>query len=202
MPKFVASVFALWALTACVNEPHQPIPASFERAGHVYMFRGLVDFMSLGIDEFMGELRSAGINAAVYSDLLGAVVAARIEREYAHASTHEPVILLGYSSGVETVVSVARRLNRSHIPVVLLVTLDPPVPATVPPNVRSCMNYYERTVPGVLLLSGSAMRAQSPTEIENIRLNQSNHFTVDESREMRAAVLARIKELCPLRNAG
>jgi hypothetical protein len=39
------------------------------------------------------------------------------------------------------------------------------------------------------------MRAGAGVNLENIRLNEPNHFTIDESPAMKAAVTARIAEL-------
>lgn len=199
MRTFVTSI-CLLSLAACATD-RAGTPRS---CGHVYMFRGLVDILSLGVDDFSRELREAGFESTAYTDAWGPAIAARIERDYAKRGKHEPLVLIGYSSGVVPAVAIAKRLNQSHIPVDLLVTLDPAVSQTAPANVRSCVNYYERIIPGVLFLSGTKMRAEPGVQLENIRLSGLlvNHFTVDQNREMRAAVIARISSLCSNRGLG
>ena len=156
--------------------------------------------MCLGVDAFAAQLRAAGYDANAYEDILGHFVAVRIERDYASNARHQPLVLVGYSSGAVTAVAIARRLNRSHIPVDLLVTLDPALPEVVPGNVRVCLNYYERIIPGLPLLSGTMMKAEKPVTLQNVRLKQSNHLTIDESPEMKTAVTARIAILSATAN--
>src|SRR3954469_10809048 len=147
--------------------------------GHIYMCRGILDILTFGLDDFSRELREAGFEATCYTNIWGSAIATRIERNYAKPGRHEPLVLVGYSSGVVTAVAIAKRLNQSHIPVDLLVTIDPVISEIVPANVRACVNFYERTVPGVVLLSGTMMHAEPGMDLENIRLPDSNHFTVN-----------------------
>jgi hypothetical protein len=185
------------------RQSHRAGVAAGRRPGHIYMFRGIIWAVTMGVDAFARELREKGFDAHAYGglivrlsdDVLGHTVAANIERDYADPAKREPLVLVAYSSGAVTAVAIARRLNRLHIPVDLLVTLDPTVSEVVPSNVRTCLNYYERTVPGVVLFSGTLMRASAGVKLENIRLNEPNHFTIDESSAMKADVTARIAEL-------
>jgi thioesterase domain-containing protein len=195
MRDVAIGIFLLVLSTGCATEPRRTISAPPRRPGHVYMFRGLIGPIATGVDAFSRELRTKGFDAHAYEDVLGHFVAAKIERDYAGAAKGEPLVLVGYSSGAVTAVAIARRLNRLHIPVDLLVTLDPTVSEVVPSNVRACLNYYERTVPGVILLSGTMMRAGAGVNLENIRLAEPNHFTIDESPVMKTAVTALIAEL-------
>jgi thioesterase domain-containing protein len=195
MRNVAIGVCLLSLLAGCATGSNRTAAPARQRAGHIYMFRGLIGPIATGVDAFSRELRTKGFDAHAYEDVLGHFVAAKIERDYAGAAKREPLVLVGYSSGAVTAVAIARRLNRLHIPVDLLVTLDPTVSEVVPSNVRTCLNYYERTVPGVILLSGTLMRAGAGVKLENIRLNEPNHFTIDESPAMKAAVTARIVEL-------
>ena len=177
--------------------------AAGRRPGHIYMFRGIIWAITLGVDAFAQELREKGFDAHAYGglivraseDVVGHTVAAKIESDYADPAKREPIVIIGYSSGTVTAVAMARHLNRLHIPVDLLVTIDPEVSETVPPNVRTCLNYYERKVPGVLLFSGTMMHAPSGVELQNIRLFQPNHLTIDENPVMKASVTAWIVDL-------
>jgi len=169
------------------------------RTGQIYLFRGLIGLMTPSMDQFARELRVAGFSAFSYEDVLGHSVVVKIERDCARAGEHEPIILLGYSSGSVTALAIAKRLHRSHIPVDLLITLDPPVSETVPENVRVCLNFYVRMLPGVLLLSGARIKAGPTVQLENIQITNANHFTLGENPEMKAAVTARIVSVCSKR---
>src|SRR5204863_2220844 len=115
MRRLALHVFAFVFLTSCVNAPREPIDPSAERIGHVYMFRGIIDFITFGVDGFMRKLRAAGFNTSVYSYTLEDTVAIRIAREYAQSTTHEPLILVGYSTGAKSAIIVAKSLSLSHI---------------------------------------------------------------------------------------
>ena len=52
-------------------------------------------------------------------------------------------MLIGHSYGADDVVRVARELDKSNVPVDLLVTLDPVTPPPVPKNVRHALNIYQ-----------------------------------------------------------
>lgn len=192
MKKMIAVGCALVFLAGCETDRS---PARLSRCGRIYMFRGFAG-LEFGLDSFGRELRRSGFNATCYQDEWGPVIAERIERDYAKGSRHEPLVLIGYSTGSVTVVGIAKRLKRSHIPVDLLVILDPVIPETVPGNVRMCVNYYEQIVPGVGLLSGTLMRAEAGVTLDNAKVNYSSHFTLNGNPQVRSEVTAQIAALC------
>src|SRR4051812_16466142 len=190
--RLIAVGCALIFLAGCQTDRSA---ARVNLRGHIYLFRGFAD-ASFGLDGFAQDLRGSGFNATCNSDGWGHVIAERIERDYAKVSGREPLILIGYSTGSVTAVAIAKRLNQTHIPVDLLVTLDPVISETVPGNVGTCLNYYEQLVPGVTLLSGTMMRAEPSVKLQNIKLTRSSHFTINVNPEMRSAVTAQIAALC------
>ena len=173
---------------------------------HVYLFRGLVDFMSFGVDRFARELRAEGFGTSVHPTFGGAGVARRIEREWRDSRNHGPVLLYGYSTGANTAIGVAKRLQRSGIPVDLLATVDPfPIASLrVPSNVRSCANYYHSFVPGIPLLGARPVSKEKGgrTQLTNTDLWRSKlrkgfvqHFNMDEQPRVKAEILSRLLEV-------
>lgn len=196
MSRFFGCFFlVLFGFSGCALE-QKPLGAP-ARVGHVYLFRGVWDLLCFGVDTFTRDARAEGFEAATFSDTQGD----EVERLIKNQGTGEPIIIIGYSTGVPTSIHLARRLERSHIAVDLLVTLDPPTGIEAPGNVKWCVNYYERTIPGLILFSGTRMRAKPGVKLENVRINEPNHFTLDESKQVHDEVIARMKTICPLRKA-
>src|SRR3954463_12892129 len=97
--KMIAVGCALVFLASCETDRS---PARLSRRGRVYMFRGFAG-LEFGLDGFARELRRSGINATCYNAEWGPVIADRIERDHARVSPHEPLVLIGYSTGSVTV---------------------------------------------------------------------------------------------------
>ncbi|HEY2124761.1 MAG TPA: hypothetical protein VGG94_04780, partial [Chthoniobacterales bacterium] len=201
MIRLIAVAFMFCSVALPAAEPPSSGTSTPSRVGQIYMFRGVIGAMTPCVTDFSRQLRAAGFNAFSYEDFLGHSIVLEIERNYARSPQHEPLVLVGYSSGSVTAVAIARRLNRSHIPVDLLVTLDPLASETVPENVRVCLNYYKQTIPGVSVLSGTTMKAEPAVRLENIKLKTGNHFWLLESPEVNAAVTAPIAALCSRRSS-
>lgn len=120
-------------------------PADATRTGNVYLLRGWMGVFSEGIDTLAARLRSRGLQASVYletqsGELGEKLVAARLALP---PERREPLVLIGHSYGADGAIAIARRLDRSGLPVDLLVTLDPCTPPRVPGNVRLTYNLYQ-----------------------------------------------------------
>lgn len=107
---------------------------------HVYLMRGIFD-LSVGLDALAGKFTRMGIAASVYGHADEGSVAAEAIRDYKSGRV-QTVILIGHSLGAGAVVAVAHELNEAHVPVALLIALDPVFSLTVSPNVRRAVNFY------------------------------------------------------------
>lgn len=206
--RFLIVALLLLSISAFVPTAlSQAANASANGDGHVYMFRGLVDFMSFGVDRFARELCAEGFSTSVHPTLGGAGVARRIEREWHNSRSHGPVLLYGYSTGANTAIGVAKRLQRSGIPVDVLFTVDPfPIASLrVPSNVRICANYYHSFVPGIPLLSarpvsqekgGSVQLSNTDLWRSKLRKGFVQHFNMDEQPGVKAEIRSRLLEVC------
>ncbi len=205
---FLIAALLLLSISASASTAlSQATSATASHKGHVYMFRGLVDFMSFGVDRFARELRAQGFSASVHPTVGGAVVARRIEREWRGTGDHGPVLLYGYSTGANTAIGVAKRLQRSGIPVDLLATVDPfPIASLrVPSNVGICANYYHSYVPGIPLLSARPVSQEKGGRVQltntdlwrsKLRKGFVQHFNMDEQPGVKAEIRSRLLEVC------
>lgn len=107
---------------------------------HVYLLRGIAN-VSVGLDALARKLARLGIAASVHAHGDSASVAAEAIRDYKSGRIRS-VILIGHSLGAGAVLSAARLLNESGVPVALLIALDPVFSGTVAPNVRRAVNFY------------------------------------------------------------
>ena len=111
-----------------------------------------------------------------------------IERYKAH-EINGPIILIGHSLGANDQIKVAKFLNREHIPVTLLLTIDPTSPIPVPPNVKEVYNIYKPSY--IPFFSGQKVKAVDPTVTKVTNLNISNtgahinHWTITLDKEIR-----------------
>ena len=179
-----------------------------ERTGRVYLIRGIFTPVCLGVDKLTRQLKASGLKASVHSYVQAGDIATRIESKQVAGTAREPLVIVGYSTGGNTAISLAKRLARSNIPVDLLVTIDP-LPTTsarVPPNVQRCLNYYQTLIPGIPLLAGGKVAVEKPdtTALENINFRHSplhrgfvHHFNMDEQPGITSTVRSLMLEVCP-----
>ena len=104
----------------------------------ICLIRGYLDWYSTGMDQLTIELRTDGLNAQAYREEQWGDLADWLEAHPPHR-----LILIGFSYGADDVILIARRLNDRHLPVELLITIDPVTPADVTANVKRCVNFYE-----------------------------------------------------------
>lgn len=186
------------------------------RAGNVYLVRGWIGVFSTGIDTLRDKLAEQGVRAAVYQDAQASSLASAIRERYAGATNAEPLVLVGHSYGADDVINIARVLNRDHITVDLLVTLDPVTPRTVPPNVRKCINLYQSNGfwDNLPWLRGVPVQAEKPElglpELTNanVRVDRTDllepgldHFNIEKKPKIQREVISQVLATCPARGA-
>jgi hypothetical protein len=190
-----------------------PVNAAAPRAGNVYLVRGFIGVFSTGIDTLCEELEKQGVTAHVFQDDQWSSLASTIRSHYAGATNAEPLVLVGHSYGADDVIRISRELNRDNITVDLLVTFDPVVPRTIPPNVRKCLNFYQSNgfwdnLPWLRGVPVKPEKPESGIEVTNanIRVDRTDllepgvdHFNIDKKPKIHGEVIAHVLAVCPAR---
>lgn len=202
----------LAGLTGCADLNEVQTTSDQPRVGNVYIVRGLIGIWSLGMDDLADALHAQGVRAIVYQDAQTGSLARQIAATYHGATNAEPLVLVGHSLGADDVVTIAQHLNQDHVPVDLLITLDPVSAPKVPPNVRRAVNFYKANGIGAPIFRGIPLTAADPaaTHLENLDLRNDrhdldpgghvSHFNIDDSETVRVEVIRQILTVTPPRN--
>ncbi len=162
--------------------------AAPRRPGKVYLYRGLMNVFSLGMDQIAYKLQAAGVDTSVSNHTLWSSEANDMIARW-QAGNREPIILMGHSAGADATISVARKLAQYKIPVALIVNFDPVAPDAVPNNVKQIVNYY---VPAGW---GRAVSADARFKGKLANVNESsttNHFAIDKDDTLQRQAIARV----------
>lgn len=177
-------------------------------AGHIYTMRGWLGIFSMGMNRLAKNTQKTfGIcsTAVAYSEwkMLSEFISAKNKsRQLQH-----PLILIGHSYGADNQIKVAQELNKEHIAVDLLVTLDPVTPDLIPPNVKHELNLYKSHphTDSIPVLRGMPLAAvdSSETRVENINLRpilpkdagDTTHFNIDDNKYAQQIIFREIYKL-------
>lgn len=162
--------------------------AAARRPGQVYLYRGILNVFSLGMDQLAYKLQAAGVATSVSNHTMWSSEANDMIAKY-KAGNREPIILMGHSAGADATISVARKLAQYNIPVALIVNFDPVAPDAVPNNVKQIVNFY---VPAGW---GRAVSADPRFKGKLANVNESsttNHFAIDKDDALQRQAIARV----------
>jgi hypothetical protein len=171
----------------------------------VLLVRGGFTVFSLGLNSLADELRNAGYRVDVASASLAPMTASGIADELSREQGM-PLVIVGHSLGADLTPHLASYFEGRGIPVKLAVLLDSPFPASMPVNVRRCVNIYNSRAWSAPVLSGRATSGMSGrTEVFNVDLAQLagripdggiNHFTIDASPWIHQVVIRAVRLSC------
>lgn len=111
---------------------------------HVYLFRGLMNIWSLGLDDLAQKIRRRNIPATVFNHLEARTVAMQAIADYRARRVHH-LVIIGHSWGSDAALRMARILNDARVPVDLVVTYEASYGSMVTANVRKVINFYLST---------------------------------------------------------
>jgi hypothetical protein len=168
-------------------------PAPTAGPVQVDLFRGLADIFSRGMDTLTDKLNRQGYSARVYSTNGWQAVAQRIAADYGRGRK-DIVVLIGHSLGANATIQLANALDRSNIPVDLIVNFDGTEAHQVPKNVLHVVNFYQNNGFGKPLSAGPGFHG----ELSNIDLTADksiSHTTIEKSPRLHAQVIAKIVDI-------
>jgi pimeloyl-ACP methyl ester carboxylesterase len=163
--------------------------AAPRRPGHVYLYRGIMNVFSLGMDQIAYKLQAVGVAASVSNHTMWSSEANDMIAKY-QAGNREPIILMGHSAGADATISVARKLAQYNIPVALIVNFDPVAPDAVPNNVKQIVNYYVPAGWGRAVAAGDK---RFKGKLANVNESSTtNHFSIDKDDTLQRQAIARV----------
>ncbi|MGY3692611.1 hypothetical protein ACVIGA_002691 [Bradyrhizobium sp. USDA 3240] len=159
-------------------------------ATHVYLFRGLLNVFSLGMDDLAAQLRAAGIAADVANHAQWRGVADEIIAKY-RGGQRGPIVLVGHSLGADAVMSMAEYLGQMGVPVALVVPFDGTSPHAATANVARVLNLFKHESDRIS--RGPGFRG----ELTNFKVPDVNvdHFNIDKSAALHSLVIRKIRSI-------
>jgi pimeloyl-ACP methyl ester carboxylesterase len=163
----------------------------------VVLLRGWRDLYSDGINQLATELEAEGYHPAVYGESQWSDVADNI------ILLGDAPVLIGFSYGADHVLDVARKIQKAHLSVPLLITIDPVTPPKVPANVAVCHNLYQSDFWDFLpWFRGIPLKAESrATKLTNLNVHDRPdlddphmaHKTITGYPQIRREIIEQIK---------
>ena len=118
-------------------------PARAASHAHAYVFRGLADIFSTGMDVLTDELNRRGVYATSHSHTDWKMLADQAAANY-KAGKEGPIILIGHSLGADAVMEMADYLGDKGVPVALVMPFDGTQSFPASANVSRVVNFTQR----------------------------------------------------------
>lgn len=160
--------------------------------GSIFLFRGLANIFSLGLDALSDKLHARGVDSTVLNYNGWMAVAQQIEDRYRTDKNALPVIVMGHSFGADVTLDLAGELKKHGIPVALIIEFDAVTEKIVPSNVQHVINFYEPEGIGLKLEGGPGFHGR----IDNVDLSKTdpdiNHLNIEKSPKLHARAIAAV----------
>jgi len=187
---------AIGALAAALTLACAWRPAAAQSRAHVYLFRGLADVFSTGMDTLADELNKRGISASSHSHTEWKSIANQLVADY-KAKKGGPIILIGHSLGADAVMEMADYLGDRGVPVALAVPFDATQSFAASGNVGRVLNLTQRDY--AYMRGGPGFRGS----LSNVDLSSDpsiDHLNIDKSPRLHARVIAEVVAVVGGRN--
>lgn len=173
-------------------------PAVAQSRAHVYLFRGLADVFSTGMDTLADEINRRGVAAVSLSHTDWRSTADKIAVAY-KAGKEGPIILIGHSLGADAVMEMADYLGDKSVPVALVVPFDGTQSFPASGNVARVVNFTQRDY--AHMRKGPGFRGS----LVNVDLSGDpsiDHLNIDKSPRLHARVIEEVLAIAGGRAAG
>jgi hypothetical protein len=165
------------------------LPAKGARAEEVYLFRGLMDVFSDGMNQMNSQLKARGVRASVHSDGAWAGVAQDIIGRAKRNQVSFPIVILGHSIAGNSIVRLANTLGSAGVPVELVIGFDPgfPRPPAFGRGARRVINFKISSGHDYRRATGFAGSIQN---IDISTFTDADHVGVDKDRRVQQRAIA------------
>ena len=180
------TAIALVVLTTLLVFGSRPVWAG-SRA-HVYLFRGLADIFSTGMDVLTDELNKRGVYATSHSHTEWKALAEQAAASY-KAGKEGPIILIGHSLGADAVMEMADYLGDKSVPVALVMPFDGTQSFSAPGNVARVINFTQRDY--AYMRKGAGFRGT----LVNVDVSSDpdiGHLNIDKSPRLHARAISEV----------
>lgn len=177
-----------------VPRPRPPVaqvaPAKIDY-GTVYLFRGLMNVFSLGMNTLAKDLNEHGIATKVTNHSHGNRLADDLAKRYATDKSVLPIVIIGHSLGANRALQVSTRLGEKGIPVRLVVLFDATIDIPVPLNVKEVLNLHKPSRFG-LAVDGAPGYAGTIENTDVSDIDGVGHISIDKSKKLHAIVVEKV----------
>jgi pimeloyl-ACP methyl ester carboxylesterase len=178
---------------AAAAKTSKPAIGKVKTDTRIYLFRGLLNVFSFGMDTLQERLASMGFEAEVSGHNSWLPVASQIAEDRKRGHTGA-VVLIGHSLGADVLFSLAERLDKENIPIRLVVFFDPTVSLEVPGNVEHALNIYQLKAFGRKVLASKGYKG----ELINHYVGDDEsigHTSIDKSEKLHDLVIEKIMKV-------
>jgi Thioesterase domain len=155
---------------------------------HVYLFRGLADIFSTGMDVLTDELNRRGVYATSHSHTDWKSLADQAAANY-KAGKEGPIILIGHSLGADAVMEMADYLGDRGVPVALVMPFDGTQSFPASANISRVVNFTQRDY--AYMRRGPGFRGT----LVNVDVSSDpeiGHLNIDKSPRLHARAIAEV----------
>jgi hypothetical protein len=155
---------------------------------HVYLFRGLADIFSTGMDTLADELNKRGVYATSHSHTEWRELAEKAAADY-KAGKEGPIILIGHSLGADAVMEMADYLGDKGVPVALVMPFDGTQSFAASGNIGKVVNFTQRDY--AYMRKGAGFRGT----LVNVDVSSDpniGHLTIDKAPRLHARAISEV----------
>ena len=188
----ILSIFALSGCTSSSTSNSDVLDVSTsskKRKGEVYLFRGLANVFSLGMDTIGEKMVARGLNAKVYNHSAWRTIADDIIARSKIRRVNYPVIIMGHSLGGNATMQMSKYLGDNGVKVSYSVSFDPTITTYVGPNIGEVINYYLPNSDHTNIVKQAAGFTGSLQNLDVSTIEGVTHVTVEKNDRFQARVI-------------
>jgi hypothetical protein len=160
-----------------------------KRTGEIYLFRGLANVFSKGMDVIGEKMVARGLDAKVYNHSAWRTIADDIIDRSKIRRVRYPVIIMGHSLGGNATMQMSKYLGDNGVKVSYAVSFDPTITTFVGPNIGEVINYYLPNSDHTNIVKQTGGFTGSLQNIDVSTVAGITHVTVEKSDRFQTKVI-------------